>query len=417
MPIGSGRIELWRRLALLLAVLVGLGLFFYVAPGMISITAINWEKEQARELKSLSGFVTEDEQRLSKLPMAAYIAVRTEGKVSQVDPARWELFFQQVELASNGQYNKSEYANRVNEEDKDPFWKPSGPVRVFFNPMEIPFEEWGLLPQEDAQVFIARTDGTETSYLKLDYEDYASSVGAMYKPYRVAPDWLYHPYRQIGIGVMFIGLLLYIFLPRRKKNPEEIAYASGRLIAGDFVALLLLVPFYGLPFLINGGTLQSVTDLWPISLFMWFMALFGMLLLYYSAWYASYRIELTPEALYLITFKGVKACRFDQMTAVELVSLRNPGWFRKLFLALALLSFAGGRSSPQPIGNALLAASAAYGGLEICGYSGKPVYIWFTDQMGGTIIPNFDRVPEAIRAAGITIDEGAKEIEGFSMFM
>ncbi len=417
MPIPSGRMELWRRLALILAVVVGMGMFFYVTPAMVSVTIIDWQQEQANELKSMSGYVSENDKRLSQLPLNDYIAEKTGGQVTQVDPERWEVFFQQVELASNGKYDNSIYGNRVSEQDKDPFWKPQGPVPVFFKPGEISFGEWGLLPQDSAQVFIARTNGGESSYLQVDYEDYQSSVGAMSKPYRLAPDWLYHPYRQIGIGVMLVGLMLYIFLPRRKKKPEDIAYAGGRLVAGDIVALLILLPFYGLPILINGGTMQSITGMWPISLVMWLLALSGILLLYYSAWYASYRIEVTPEALYLVTFRGVRECRFNEMTAVELVSLRNPGWFRKLFLALALLAIIGGRSSPQPAGSALLAASAAYGGLEIRGRNNQSFYIWFTDQMGNTIIPNFDRVPEAIRAAGITIQEEAREIEGFSMFM
>jgi len=189
------------------------------------------------------------------------------------------------------------------------------------------------------------------------------------------------------------------------------------MLAGDLAALILLLPFYGLPFLINGGTVQAITGMWPISLAMWFLALFCVMLLYYNAWHASYRIELTPEALYLITFRGVRQCRFSEMAEVNLVSLRNPGWFRKLFLGLALLSFLGGRRSVQPIGSAMLTATAAYGGLEICGRSDKPLYIWFTDQNGGIIIPNFERVPEAIRAAGLPINEEPREIEGFSMFM
>lgn len=415
MPFVSGRIELWRRLALLIGVLAGLGLFFYVAPAMISVTAVDWEQEQANELKSSSGYVSTEHKRLSQLPLEDYINEKTNGQVTKVDAQQWKEFFQQVQLASNGQYDASIYGNRVSAEDKDDFWKPSGPVQVFFKPGEIPVQQWGLIAEENARIYISRTDAGKNSYLLVSYENYQSTVTAMSKPYRIAPDWLFHPYRSIGIGFLVVGLLLYILLPRRKSSPEDIAYSTGRLMAGDIVALLLLLPFYGLPFLINGGTVQAITGMWPISLIMWCLALFSPILLYYSAWYASYRIELTPTALYLITFRGVRECRYDELTSVELVSLRNPGWFRKLFLALALLSFLGGRSSPQPVGSALLAASAAYGGLEFRG-RGKPLYIWFTDQMGGTIINNFDRVPEAIRAAGLEINQESREIEGFSMF-
>ncbi|OQA08648.1 MAG: hypothetical protein BWY65_01405 [Firmicutes bacterium ADurb.Bin373] len=68
------------------------------------------------------------------------------------------------------------------------------------------------------------------------------------------------------------------------------------------------------------------------------------------------------------------------------------------------------------MGGAVLAATASYGGLELVS-RGKPLYIWYTDQWGGTIIRNFDRLLGAIRTAGHSIDRKPKEIEGFTMFM
>jgi hypothetical protein len=108
--------------------------------------------------------------------------------------------------------------------------------------------------------------------------------------------------------------------------------------------------------------------------------------------------------------------RFDVMDEVNVVTLRNPGWFRKLYMALALLSFIGGRSSPQPVGGAMLAATAAYSGLEIH-TQGQKLYFWFTNQNGGVIINNFARVLKAIQAAGLQINREPREMEGFSMFM
>jgi hypothetical protein len=37
--------------------------------------------------------------------------------------------------------------------------------------------------------------------------------------------------------------------------------------------------------------------------------------------------------------------------------------------------------------------------------------------MGGVIINNFDRVPEAIEVAGVPFNKEPRNIEGFSMFM
>ncbi len=417
MPVASGGMELWRRMALLFSILIGLALFFYVAPAMLSLTAVDWEQEQADELKSISGYVSEENRRLNKLPRSDYINEKTGGKVTPLDSGQWGEFLDQVKLASIGQYGISSYGNRVSDEDKDSFWKPAGPVKVFFKPNEIPYTQWGLIPEDGNQVYISISEKGDAGYYLLEYHNYIISISAMSKPYRVAPGWLYNPYRNLGIGIMFIGLGIYIFLPRRKKEAGDISYSTGSMLAGDLVALILLLPFYGLPFLINGGTTQAVMGMWPITLVMWILALFGVSLFYYNAWSSSYRIELTPEALYLISFKGIREFRYNDIAAVNMVSLRNPGWFRKLFLALAFLSIIGGRTSTQPAGSALLSATASYGGLEISGPWGKPAYLWFTNQNGGIIINNFEGVPKAIEAAGIRINRDPRKIEGFSMFM
>lgn len=416
-PSAASGIELWRRLGLLAGILLGLALFCYVTPVVVSVTAVDWEQEQAEELNSVSGYVSEEDKRLSQLPMADYIQEKTDGNVTVVNSGEWLTFLTDVQLASSGQYDRSPYGNRVSEEDKDPFWEAMGPVAVFFEPDEIPYTAWGLTEEDMARSYISIDQDGQTAYFLLRYHDYSASVSAMSKPYTVAPDWLYHPYRKAGIAVLILGLAAYIFLPRRKKEPDDIAYSTGSMLAGDLVALILLLPFYGLPFLINGGTVQAVTGMWVISALMWLLALICVLLLYYNAWYASYRIILTPESLSLLTFKGVREYRLKDITEANFVSLRNPGWFRKLFLVMAFLSVIGGRTSTQPAGSALLAASAAYGGLEIQGTGGKPLYIWFTNQNGGVIINNFDNVLEAIEASGIRINRNMRGIEGFSMFM
>jgi len=413
----SGIIELWRRLILVAALIIGAGMFFYVTPAVITVTAVDWQKEQADELKSMSGYVTSEEKRLSKLPLSEYIDEKTEGKVIALDAGKWATVFQQIQTASGGEYSKSSYGNRVSEEDKDIYWKSESKVPVFFKPSELTYSQWGLSPYDEQHTYVSVNTGGNTAYFVLKYENYQTSITAMYKPYRVAPEWMYHPFRIIGIGVIVAGLLIYILLPRRKRNPEDIAYGTGSLVASDIVALIILLTFYSLPFLINGGTMQAITGMWQITLIMWGMSFFGLALFYYSAWYASFRIEITPEAFYLITFKGVTECPFSDMVSADMVSLRNPKWFRKLFLVLSMISLVGGRNSVQPAGSAILAATAAYGGLEISFANKKPIYIWFTDQRGAIIVPNFQRVPDAIRAAGIRINEEFREIEGFSMFM
>jgi len=176
MPSASGKIELWRRIALLTGILLGVALYFYVTPAIVSVTAVDWEEEQAGELRTITGYVSESDKRLSQLPLDDYIKEKTGGQVTVVDSRQWESFFQQVQLASYGQYDRSSYGNRVSEQDKDDFWKPLGPVQVFFKPGELPFEQWGLTFQAGDHAYISSTVGGANYYLLLEYEDYLSSV-------------------------------------------------------------------------------------------------------------------------------------------------------------------------------------------------------------------------------------------------
>ena len=164
MTSASGANELWRRVALVLGILVGLALFCFVAPAMGSLTAVDWEEEQAGELKSYSGYVTEEEKRLNSLPLDEYIAEKTGGQVTDVDGAQWGTFFQQVQLASNAEYKSSQYGSRVSEEDKDDFWKPAGPVPVFFLPNELPYSHWGLPEGHGQTAYISSNKGSATVY-------------------------------------------------------------------------------------------------------------------------------------------------------------------------------------------------------------------------------------------------------------
>jgi hypothetical protein len=185
MPVASGRMELWRRIALLFGILVGIGLFFYVTPSIVKVTAVDWQKEHAGELRSISGYVSSEKKRLNQLPLEDYINEKTGGKVTLVDAGQWKTFFHEVQLASNGEYARSIYGNRVSPEDKDDFWKPTGPVPVFFKPDEFPFAQWGLSFESGKRVYIRTNEGTN-SYLLLEYEDYHSELSAMYTPYRLA---------------------------------------------------------------------------------------------------------------------------------------------------------------------------------------------------------------------------------------
>ncbi len=408
------RIELIRRIIMVAAVILGIGFIGYVTPTLITLEWIDFQRDQAEELQSPYGFITEEDKRRAALPIDEYIAEISEGNIIKLDPGQWGTFFEQVYLASSGQYSQSIYGNRVSEMDKEWYFSPEEKsVWVFFQPDELPIESWGLRRHYDTAYLSTEILGN-TSYLKSIYWDYTDPYN---RPYTEPPARMLNPLRTAGIIILAAGIMLAFLLPRRKPEEGDVFYRAGSIAAGDFVGLLLFGTFLGLSVLISEGSMQVFGDLWIITVVMMFMACFGILILYANGWHASYRLKFLPEALLRITFKGVDHYTYTDISSVEEVVLVYPKWFLWVFRILILFSLLSGKgATTSTAGPYLLAESASYAGLAVKRRDGRPLYIWYGDQMGNVILPGYERVIEECRQHGIVYNDEPQMVRGF-MYM
>lgn len=412
----SRYLAFWRRIIMLAAIIIGMLLIFYKVPALVTVSWIDFTLRQENELKSSYGFVGKEQKRLHGLSPEQYIQEKTQGKIINLEAASWKNFYSDIYQIGTGQLEKSTYADRISSEDADILKRQTGRTSyfapVFFKVNELPIQQWNISPQDQEYVYLAAPYNGSIKHLRVEYHDYLSAAGPMENVHPVPPAHLYYPYRILGWAVLGIGLLLAICLPQPEKREDVIEYPRSRLVMSDILGVLLLLLFFGLPFLINGGTVQAVSGWWGLSLILWTLALGPVLILYASAAYASFQVRLGEESLYIAKAGGGREYRYDEVERVEEIGLQNPAWFRKLFFLVLMFSVLSGRgASKSSAGTYLLSEAAAYTGLALYFKDGQIQYIWFTDALGDIILPGFERIVQVLQAHGVSYHITDKVIE------
>lgn len=247
--------ELWRRLSFLICVCgaVLLALFASLSP-VVLLMPVDFAREQQRE-GSYMGFriATEESRRLRSLPIDAYIAEKTRGRLAAVNGQQWEEVFAAVFAVAEGKTVAERWQRRL---PVDQY--PS--KLLFFRPDEPPIDSLmsNFVKKHDV-VYVFRAVKDRTHYLKAEYRFYSDEdflIGSGFTNRPTPPTYMLFPYRKYSLWLLLCGFLLYAFLPLRKSHPDEIRYPRWRMVLGDIVALLLSVPFFAFPFFITGGTLR-----------------------------------------------------------------------------------------------------------------------------------------------------------------
>lgn len=408
-------LEFWRRMLLLAATILSVVLFFYKVPALVTVRWVDFSLEQKQLLDSPYGIVSGEKQRLAAMPLDEYIQKETQGRNISLDAVGWGDFFNEIYLSSSGQIKLSQYADRLSPDDIDwlKWGSPSRYLPVFFKTKELPLQQWGLANEGDV-VFLRMAGEGKISYLKAQFNDYLSLSGPMDSIIgSTPPSRLLYPYRIFGVGLLVIGLFFALLFPRPKKTEDVIEYARSRMMITDLLGVFLLLVFFGMPFVINGGTVQTITGWWGISLIFWLLAAGPVLIIYASAAYASFQVQLGMDCLSIARRGKVGVYRYDEFASVDLVTLKHPGWFRKLFLLVLALSFLSGGGTPTAAGTYLLSESADYAGLALKSKGGKTQYIWFTDAMGNILLPGFEKIVRAMEDHGVPYRKTGDIVEKF----
>jgi len=201
------------------------------------------------------------------------------------------------------------------------------------------------------------------------------------------------PHRHLAHWPALIGLALYIILPWGRREPDVLAYARWRVILGDVAAgLLMFGCFFAMPFAIIGGTVETVTTFLLFALVFWLIAALGFVAVYWTTWSAAYRLAIRPEGLIIAALSRARAISYDAIRTVQPVRIRPPKWLIVLLWVAALL----GRR-PGGVGQALILGASQSNGLRLDLADGTRAYVWYSDQMGSTSIPHFERLGQALR--------------------
>jgi len=402
--------ETWRRGILLACVCLALwAAKFAVLKPLITVQPVDFAKEQKDESKW-----TEEGRRLSGLGLEDYITKKIKDIRAIVSGPEWERFFAGVQAASEGATTDREWSGRIQADER----KYHFPIKsLFFRPAETPLAEIsGRLHSEGDRVYITLKKDGKTIYLEATYHVYTPDdfhFGSGFSRYPKPPALFLFPYRKYGFGIVLIGLAAYLFLPRRKKEPDTICYPTWRNVLGDFASFLLITPFFALPLLIVGGSVQAITQGWMFCLIFWPLAFIGVWLLRTITWYAGYRIILQEDGLLLETGGKSMNVPFADMEEYRPLVLTAPRWLVRLS-ALAALS---GRGAAQigAAGRAFLLAGSSYSGLGVGLKDKSSVFFWVTDAMGSTALKNAVRMLKMLDEAGIHRKDEPETIQSVAL--
>ena len=158
----------------------------------------------------------------------------------------------------------------------------------------------------------------------------------------------------------------------------------------------------------NASVQQAILFAFGIVLFGWLMAIGGVWILLIDAWYAAYYLTLLPDRLQVFTDKGKSEYLFRDMLFIQPAVFTPPAWFKTVILIVGVLKIL----SRERGGGALLLASTRLGstGLRIELPADSSLFIQVTDAWGSNMMPGIERIPEALKEAGVTFKEEKQEI-------
>lgn len=401
--------ELARRAALLAAIVLAVGTAKYarLAP-LIAVEPLDMAEEQRGETAW-----TEEGRRLRGLPFDDYVAESTRGILFRVDAPIWASFLdgvQAVSRAPEAEARRHPWAFRVSPGDWDLTYYPR---IIFFRPDEPPLKDLSgqLRNNLDRAVLALERPGGEIRYYEVLYHAYSDEdfqFGSGFSRLPRPPSAIFNPYRKYSLWILLAGVILYVALPRPKRERGSIRYAGWRVALGDVASLLLFVPFFSLPIFIVGGTVQAFTRGWIFLLILWPFALTGAWMLQEMARLAGYEIRLRDDGLEIRVRGKARTVRFRELAFFRPLVLRPPRWLIVLTWLSALAGKGGARSGAA--GRGILLGGAAYGGLGLFYKDGSSVNLWITDQMGSTALKNARRITESLDRAGVRREETPLEI-------
>jgi hypothetical protein len=405
--------ELRRRVILLGSFLAAIltALYADLSPVVI-VQPVDFAAQQKKEGSYLGvRLMTERTTRLAGLPLQDYIAEATKGRLFDATGRGWETTAQQAAGAGNPGALAKEGQRRL-PSDKYPLGV------LFFRPSEAPVDQLAsLFAKSGDEVFLRLGAPGRAIYLKAQYRAYSDDdfhLGSGFTNYPTPPTDFLYPGRTWSPWVALAGLALYIVLPWPKRPSEALAYKRWRVVLCDVAALILTVPFFAFPFFITGGTVQAITEGWPLFFFFWPVAFLGLVLVWLAEWYSSFALLPLDDRLRIWGPRGERDFPYAAMDFFQPVVIKPPKWL----IVLSWVAALSGKGSARigATGRAMMLSSAQWGSLAIRLKSGKDLFISITDQLGTDTL-GADRIVDALKKAGVKEVDDVREVRSLGLEM
>jgi hypothetical protein len=304
--------EVLRRFLLVIGLFGFLWLYFDSPPALLRVRAVDFAREFDREYGSqpepaILGVVERGRAIVRELTRPAsledYVTRETEGRLVEVGGGEWEDFFAQIGAWTAGAVplSRSErlsggYAG---------FGLNEAPLRSVLNRIR---EIYGQ--SRSIVSYLRLGPAAERRYLEVRYESQPRQLEG--------PRSLQYPRRSRSWWFLLAGIALYGLLPwPRAAENVVMRDCLSAVLAMDFLGLLVAGLFFGIPLYAVDSTAAVFGESLGTTVFLWILALGGIALMFWAASNASFRIAVAPGLLRVSGLADSRGYAFSDIARVS----------------------------------------------------------------------------------------------------
>ena len=138
-----------------------------------------------------------------------------------------------------------------------------------------------------------------------------------------APSTLIYPRRSMAWLYCLGGLVIYAILPWAKRSAWMIAYDALCPVALDFLGVVIAGFFFALPLYASRSIDEALSGDFGLTLFLWAMALIGVLILFWSARCAATAILVEQGQMRIRHLSGASICSFAEIASAQALAPRG----------------------------------------------------------------------------------------------
>jgi len=385
--------ELFRRLGVLALLFLAIVFFFTVRDSFVRLYGVDMGKEYRSAYSSsqgtfgamaAAGKLIRSETPF--MPITEFIDSKTENRLIVVDGGQWPEIF----------------AGVLSPSDKSPIaWREAGEIygrSFYYHGEEEPFSAMvsELAEKDESFRYLKYVSPTGPQFLGMALEGPGTALD------NEVPPAVARPFRSLAVWPLLLGAAVYLFLPRKKHPAGTILYPRwSAVILPDLMAFIMAGIFLGVPFVLTVHVFDradildfSYGSAW-FTLVFWLIGLIFASILYWSAKYASFALQILPGEMYLETLGKQLRISFADISSAGFEDYRAPGWLRTIL-------FIAGLANWRMMGQALLLSSRTDWGVALTLRNGETVTFLCSN------IPGADRIFEALRLHKVPF---SKELE------